>query len=183
MNDFVSFELQPRRRPGEEYEDGTWKTERNFLDFVVGGRSLYETLVLAKGYDLISAIWLDTPDSSAEAAERLLLLRPADLPDNRRSLFVCPECGDLGCGAISVVIEHDTASVIWRAFGYENNYGEQVITEGFKDVGPFLFEPREYEAALRGAGATPAPTERPWKPHEIERGWRREDLYDRGRPR
>lgn len=24
---------------------------------------------------------------------------------------------------------------------------------------------------------------RPWKPHEIERGWRREDLYDRGRAR
>lgn len=24
---------------------------------------------------------------------------------------------------------------------------------------------------------------RPWKPHEIERGWRREDLYDRGRTR
>jgi AbrB family looped-hinge helix DNA binding protein len=22
-----------------------------------------------------------------------------------------------------------------------------------------------------------------WKPHEIERGWRREDLYTRGRPR
>jgi AbrB family looped-hinge helix DNA binding protein len=27
------------------------------------------------------------------------------------------------------------------------------------------------------------PPERPWKPHEIERGWRREDLYTRGRPR
>jgi len=24
--------------------------------------------------------------------------------------------------------------------------------------------------------------ERPWKPHEIERGWRREDLYTRGGP-
>ena len=24
-------------------------------------------------------------------------------------------------------------------------------------------------------------SERPWKPHEIERGWRREDLYTRGR--
>jgi hypothetical protein len=23
--------------------------------------------------------------------------------------------------------------------------------------------------------------ERPWKPHEIARGWRREDLYTRGR--
>jgi bifunctional DNA-binding transcriptional regulator/antitoxin component of YhaV-PrlF toxin-antitoxin module len=27
------------------------------------------------------------------------------------------------------------------------------------------------------------PRERPWKPHEIERGWRREDLYTRGRTR
>ena len=25
--------------------------------------------------------------------------------------------------------------------------------------------------------------ESPWKPHEIERGWRREDLYTRGFPR
>lgn len=25
--------------------------------------------------------------------------------------------------------------------------------------------------------------DRPWKPHEVERGWRREDLYDRGGPR
>ena len=25
--------------------------------------------------------------------------------------------------------------------------------------------------------------ERPWKPHEIARGWRREDLYTRGRSR
>jgi len=35
--------------------------------------------------------------------------------------------------------------------------------------------------------ANPPPMEpyedRPWKPHEIERGWRREDLYDRGRSR
>jgi len=27
------------------------------------------------------------------------------------------------------------------------------------------------------------PVERPWKPHEIARGWRREDLYARGRSR
>jgi len=27
------------------------------------------------------------------------------------------------------------------------------------------------------------PLDRPWKPHEIERGWRREDLYTRGRTR
>jgi len=39
----------------------------------------------------------------------------------------------------------------------------------------------------RAREATPPPQEAPveegWKPHEIERGWRREDLYSRGRPR
>lgn len=31
--------------------------------------------------------------------------------------------------------------------------------------------------------AVPDASERPWKPHEIERGWRREDLHERGRSR
>lgn len=32
-------------------------------------------------------------------------------------------------------------------------------------------------------GRVGEPLERPWKPHEIARGWRREDLYTRGRTR
>jgi AbrB family looped-hinge helix DNA binding protein len=39
----------------------------------------------------------------------------------------------------------------------------------------------------RQRGATPVSAETPvesgWKPHEVERGWRREDLYSRGRSR
>ncbi len=35
----------------------------------------------------------------------------------------------------------------------------------------------------REAHEIPEASERPWKPQEIERGWRREDLYDRGRTR
>ena len=31
--------------------------------------------------------------------------------------------------------------------------------------------------------STGNPAESDWKPHEIERGWRREDLYTRGRSR
>jgi hypothetical protein len=114
MGNFVSFELKPRRRPGETWPEGsTRKTARDFLDFVVGGQSLYDTLVLAKGYDLISGLWLGPQFSkpSKEAASRLLLLRPADFPGERRSLFICPECGDIGCGAISVLIHRDADSI------------------------------------------------------------------------
>jgi hypothetical protein len=34
-----------------------------------------------------------------KAVDRLLLMSDADFPNDRRSLFVCAECGDLGCGA------------------------------------------------------------------------------------
>ena len=34
-----------------------------------------------------------------------------------------------------------------------------------------------------GAEVVEVPAERPPKPHEIKRGWRREDLYHRGRSR
>jgi len=39
---------------------------------------------------------------------------------------------------------------------------------------------RQAHRTKRKAGVT---KESPWKPHEIERGWRREDLYTRGLPR
>jgi AbrB family looped-hinge helix DNA binding protein len=39
---------------------------------------------------------------------------------------------------------------------------------------------RQARRTKRKAELTKEP---PWKPHEIERGWRREDLYTRGFPR
>ena len=48
-----------------------------------------------------------------------------------------------------------------------------------------LFDQATERQRRRGAPPHDSPevSERPWKPHEIERGWRREDLYDRGRSR
>jgi len=48
-----------------------------------------------------------------------------------------------------------------------------------------LFDQATARQRRREAGVEEVeiPAERPPKPHEIERGWRREDLYTRGRPR
>lgn len=183
MEAYSTLDLTLRCRPGERYSDGAWKTERSFLDFVVDGHSLYDMLVLSRRYDLISGLWLGSQAlvPATQTVSRLLLLEPSDFPDDRRSLYVCPECGDLGCGAISIVVDCDADSVAWRNFGYENNYEPRALTSGFEDVGPFVFGYKEYETALEGALRT-LRTEGGWKPHEIERGWRREDLYTRGRP-
>jgi hypothetical protein len=120
---FSSFDLRPRVRDGfgDQRAGGPYKTERKFFDFVVDGVSLYDTL--GRSRDLISALWNppEVPSEGDRAIRRLLLADGGDASENRVSLFVCPECGDLGCGAITVRIERDDTGIVWRNIGYENN--------------------------------------------------------------
>jgi hypothetical protein len=103
------------------------------------------------GGDMASCLgWFD-PEENAAAVRRLLLEEAADLPDDRRTLYVCPECGDVGCGVVSLVVERAGDKIVWRDFGYENNYEKVVRAEGFEGVGPFVFKRAEYEEALKKA--------------------------------
>jgi hypothetical protein len=65
-------------------------------------------------------------------------------------LFVCPECGDLGCGAITVAISAHGDTITWSDFRYENNY-DATITTRYADVGPFRFDAAAYRNALEAA--------------------------------
>jgi hypothetical protein len=92
------LELRALKRAGVQYPNGTFKSERHFLDFVIDGQSLWEAL---RKPDMVSVLCVEyAEDETANAISRLLLSQKADLPDGRRSFFVCSECGDLGCGAI-----------------------------------------------------------------------------------
>lgn len=136
------LQLVRKRRQG-----GLGVTQREYLDFVVDGVSLSEKV----GGDLASCLGWLIPDENARAVRRLLLEEPADFPNDRRSLYVCPECGDLGCGAVSVVIEAAGSRIIWRDFGFENNYEDEVVSSWYAGVGPLVFNKTEYEAVIRSA--------------------------------
>src|SRR5215203_3471935 len=127
-------------------EIGGAQTPRRFLDFVIDGESLYEKLG-----DLISPLGWGNNDEERKAIDRFLRKSEPDLPNNRTSIYVCPECGDLGCGAISAVIEGDGDNIVWRDFGYENNYDEYVNLEDYRDVGPFTFNATEYSHLFSSA--------------------------------
>ena len=137
----LSIRLEWKRRAG-----GAGRTQRDFLDFIVEGQSLSAVVG-----DQISCLGWFVADENAKAVRRLLLEDPADLPDNRRSLYVCPECGDVGCGVVSLVIERVDNKIIWRDFGYENNYEGVVRVEGFEEIGPFVFDADEYEKVIKQA--------------------------------
>jgi hypothetical protein len=85
-----------------------------------------------------------------EEARRLVGDLPPARPGGRVVLYVCPECGDLGCGAVTAVVESADGEVVWRDFGWQNDYEPGVDLDMFKGVGPFHFEASQYEAQLRG---------------------------------
>jgi hypothetical protein len=141
------LELRPEIRVGVRYPDGVWKSERHFLDFVVNGQSLWT--MLGKARDMVSVLCAEYDlNETTKAVHGLLLREQADLPDNRRSMFICSECGDLGCGAITVIVEKHNGAIVWRNFGYENNYENEVLLDEYGSIGPFTFGAEEYERVL-----------------------------------
>jgi hypothetical protein len=119
---------------------------RRYRDFVVDGVPVSSIVRI----DVISPFgWAEVDDEERAAARRLLGLEPADLPHGRTSLYVCPECGDLGCTAVSILVEFEPDQVVWKAFGYQNNYDGTVQLESLGHVGPFVFPRPGYEKAIK----------------------------------
>lgn len=119
---------------------GGGRTERRYLDFTIDGVPL-STLFDA---DFISPFgWLAANEQIA-SIDSLLRKSPPDLPHGRTTLYICPECGDLGCGAITMSMQREAGFIIWKNFGFQNNYEDVVHTKGFESIGPFTFDGRQY---------------------------------------
>jgi hypothetical protein len=141
------LELSPLVRTGVQYANRRFKSERHFLDLVVDGQSLWEAV--GKSRDMVSVLCAEyAAEETAKAVGRLLLREKAYLPNDRRSLFVCSECGDLGCGSITAVIEKQGETITWKAFGYENTYEDKIGFDEYSKLGPFSFSATAYERTL-----------------------------------
>lgn len=147
MHPFNRLELRHQTRPGKIFPSGARKTERHFLDFVVDGASLWEP-AKADGMDLISCLWLPTPDSAI--VSRLLGDLPPDLPQGRCILYVCAECGDALCGSVSIRLEVQGDRMIWHDFAYQGDYHLDEVwpLDAFAQFQPLVFELSECRALL-----------------------------------
>ena len=104
---------------------------------------------IASSIVMVSILCVEfSPDETAKAIKRLLLKEKADLPNGRRSVFVCSECGDLGCGAITAVVDERGGTITWKDFGYENNYEDKIDLDKYGAIGPFTFNAKTYGQAL-----------------------------------
>ncbi|HEY1016496.1 MAG TPA: hypothetical protein VGE07_27545 [Herpetosiphonaceae bacterium] len=130
-------------------------------DLVIDGRSLaaylwpdqppWTTHISPFGWPRVGG-----PAVAHHAAAELLRKTPGTLAAGRRPLYVCNDCGHVGCGAITAVVERVGGVIIWRAFGFEANHDPGSLPERwFPQVPAFQFAVQPYYALfapyLRGA--------------------------------
>jgi hypothetical protein len=128
---------------------GAVKTERQYAELVVDGRPLHEVL----GYEgeNISSLGWGPVALRQVAVKRLLLEEPADFPNSRYALLICPECGDLGCGAVSAAIRREGETVVWSDFGIENDYQDSIDRSALTPPAELRFRWSQYTESIRGA--------------------------------
>jgi hypothetical protein len=121
------------------------KHPRRSVDFVVNGNSLFE-LVNAKQLDMCGRFSSDLGSVQNELIQLVFQTgTPSDKSPNRIMLFVCPECGDLSCGAITFTIIRENDTVTWSDFAYENDYDDSMTDfTSFVGIGPFTFSLSDY---------------------------------------
>jgi hypothetical protein len=140
-----------RVRQGESWPGGGGYTHREWLDFVIDGASLQGTLNETSN---IGFIWWPGSDYQQQMIRQLLLEQPSELETGRRLLYVCPECGDVGCGAITVVVEEEDDCFVWSQFAVERDWEIEDLPmldpTGYEHFGPYRFDKRQYREALLG---------------------------------
>lgn len=132
-------------------KDGFTKTPVTYLDYTVEGVRLLEHLSVSEPpfLDYVGVIQAAWPIETVAAIERLLADTPGDLPDGRVSLYVCPECGDLGCGAVTATIAFEPETVTWRAIGVQTDSEDEVFPlDGVNDA-EVTFDRGTYDGVLR----------------------------------
>ncbi|MYN47654.1 hypothetical protein GTP23_21690 [Pseudoduganella sp. FT93W] len=134
-------------RPGSSV-NGATTVQRDSADFLVDGTSLLARLVTMNGGhgDFMGCFVRGFAEAKAQALNELLLKVDTGSQQRRVGIYICPECGDIGCGRFSVMVERRAGEVIWSDFAYENGYEDPWI---FEEIGPFRFEPSQYEKAIR----------------------------------
>jgi hypothetical protein len=121
------------------------------VDFVINGASLLGQLVKAHGGHgdfmgcFVHGFGAENTKKKAQLAEAL----EPDTDEGRHVLYVCPECGDIGCGAYGAKVRLSSTTAEWYDFAYENGREPGRALS----VGPYSFTRTEYAAVLELAGA------------------------------
>lgn len=129
---------------------GATCTERTSADFLIDGQSLLGMLVeSAGGHSDFMGCFVSGHAKECERMSTMLL----DIPPvggKRVLLYICPECGDVACGAYSVLVRRDLESYRWESFAYQTSESDLTTVE---TLGLFVFDASMYKDSVLAASA------------------------------
>ncbi len=129
---------------------GATCTERTSADFLIDGQCLLEMLVKRAGghADFMGCFVSGCAKECEHMSSMLLGVLPGS--GKRVLLYICPECGDVACGAYSVLVRRERESYVWESFAYQTSESDLKTLEAF---GPFAFDARMYRGSVLAASA------------------------------
>lgn len=125
----------------------TVRTGGHRFDFFISGRPLQRFLPRSFR-QLVPRLGGDYQPIDSNTRDLLLLEVPGDLPSGRVAFYVCPICGDYGCGVIGAFVVREGPTIVWNDFAYEPIDGSPVTID---KVGPFIFIEADYRKSIVAA--------------------------------
>ena len=126
------------------HPDGKY-ADRQYLDFIISGQSLRDYLGIKSKTGVSPFGFFPSKEEQKRALREFTLRQNTQLSDNRIELYVCEDCGDIGCGAITARIVDRGDRIIWAQFANQSDreqVGERI------DVQEIEFNRQDYFKAL-----------------------------------
>lgn len=97
------------------------KKERAYFDYIISGHSLLDLLEINNSNLVTPFGWFENKEYEQRLKQILTLQQKPDLDTGRVTLYVCPECGDIDCGAITATVVDAGDQIQWKDFGFGKN--------------------------------------------------------------
>lgn len=121
---------------------------RDFYDLLIDDNPLLNRFIDSESDLALSFGFYKNPKLNIQIVNEFLKIQKSELETLRSMLFVCAECGDIGCGAITVEIEKKSNSYVWKNFARENDSFE-LLPSDFIDFPSLEFDKISYENELK----------------------------------
>ena len=112
-----------------------------FLDYYISGISLQKYLGIDSKNIVTLLGWFLIKDEEKRVLKEFKLQTKTQLPQNRIELYICGQCGDIGCGSITAQIFDKGDKIVWKNFA--NQFNGDEIGESF-NVDAIEFERSNY---------------------------------------
>lgn len=116
-----------------------------FLDYNISGISLQKYLGFESKNIVTPFGWFVIKDEEKRVLKEFRLQTKTRLPENRIELYICGQCGDIGCGSITAQVFDKGDRIVWTNFATQSN--EDEIGELF-NVDAIQFERVNYFKAF-----------------------------------